>query len=269
MIFRQIEPDKKLNHLIKSYWLVDSEGENSIQRQKIIPDGFTEIIFHYKEPFRINIEGNWQIQSKHLLAGQIRNHFFLENTGYSGMFGIKFKPAALTQLFDLEMASLTDKVLDLNKAIGAKLDFIADCIHSDKDIEVKVKEIDDFLIELYHKSNLENNSISAILDLILENKGMISIKEIRGKFEITERSLERLFQRYVGLSPKFYCRIIRFAHIFELIQQKDYSWADLSYLSGFFDQSHFIKNFKEFTGEEPSQYAFDEINMANFFLKKK
>jgi transcriptional regulator GlxA family with amidase domain len=88
-------------------------------------------------------------------------------------------------------------------------------------------------------------------------------------FFITERQLERLFKKYIGLSPKFYSRIIRFNHIFQLVKEKRISWLEITHLSGYFDQSHFIRDFKAFTGEEPSQYFFDAPDMANFFLKKE
>jgi methylphosphotriester-DNA--protein-cysteine methyltransferase len=97
---------------------------------------------------------------------------------------------------------------------------------------------------------------------------MITIEEIINAIGIGERQLERLFRKYVGLSPKFYCRIIRFNYIFQLMQEQSPRLIDLTYDAGFFDQSHFIRNFKAFTGEDPSRYLFDEKNLANFFLKK-
>ena len=64
-------------------------------------------------------------------------------------------------------------------------------------------------------------------------------------------------------------RIIRFNYIFKLIQDNNQSWSGLAYEASYFDQSHFIRNFRDFTGENPSDYDFDEKNMANFFLQKK
>ncbi len=52
------------------------------------------------------------------------------------------------------------------------------------------------------------------------------------------------------------------------MEEKDASWVDLTYKSGFYDQSHFIKDFREFTGENPTNYLFDEQNMANFFMDR-
>jgi transcriptional regulator GlxA family with amidase domain len=85
---------------------------------------------------------------------------------------------------------------------------------------------------------------------------------------LSERSLERYFKQWIGLTPKFYSRIIRFAHIFELVNKDQKNWAEISAQAGFYDQAHFIKNFRAFTGEEPSKYGFKEANMANFFLQK-
>ena len=104
--------------------------------------------------------------------------------------------------------------------------------------------------------------------LIINEKGLISLQEIQQKINISERSLERYFKKNIGISPKFYSRVIRLSNIFKLIQEGKTNWADIIYQSGFYDQSHFIKNFKEFTGEEPSNYGFNEQNMANFFLSK-
>ena len=105
--------------------------------------------------------------------------------------------------------------------------------------------------------------------LILESNAAVSVAGIAKQVNVSERQLERLFKRYIGLSPKFYCRIIRFSYIFEQVQNKEVEWSELAQLTGFYDQSHFIKNFQEFTGEDPSGYFFDEINMANFFLNKE
>ena len=107
-----------------------------------------------------------------------------------------------------------------------------------------------------------------ILKLILEKQGQIPLEATSDDLGISTRSLERYFEKHVGVSPKFYTRIVRFSHIFNLIQNEDFNWLDISFLAGYYDQSHFINNFKEFTGKNPSSYGFNETNMANFFLKR-
>jgi hypothetical protein len=69
---------------------MDSDGDNSIRREKIIPNSYPEIILHYGDPYKSQINETWKIQNNYLIAGQIKNYFFLENTGVSKIFSIKF-----------------------------------------------------------------------------------------------------------------------------------------------------------------------------------
>lgn len=266
MIFKRIEPPDNLKKMIECYWIVENDDPSPV-KQKIIPDGFPEIIFHHGAPYKIRLYDFWQIQSLSLLAGQIRSHFFLENTGKAAITGIKFKPAALAQLYDLSMDDFTDKVADLSiiDSIDTELSKTVFALQADHEKLIPALNL---YFEKKQNQFRENDRINKALDLIFSKNGMITIGEIIGTIGIGERQLERLFRKYVGLSPKFYCRIIRFNYIFQLMQEQSPRLIDLTYDAGFFDQSHFIRNFKAFTGEDPSRYLFDEKNLANFFLKK-
>lgn len=267
MLYDRVIPPLSLSALVDCYWVVENE-DYTIEQQKIIPDGFPEIIFHYGDAYRINISGEWQIQPKMLLAGQIRNHFLLENTGASGMIGIKFKPATLTQLFGVGMSSITDKVMDLNSILYNEFLSISDRLLSNIPYQDKIKLLNTFFIELELKEVENDGFVRDALSLIFESNGLISVSELTEKLGINERKLERLFNKYIGLSPKFYSRIVRFNYIFTLLQGKKMSWSEVAQLGGFYDQSHFISNFQEFTGEDPSKYFFENSTMANFFLNR-
>lgn len=265
MIYQQVEPSEELSHIIKSFWMIDSEDDNTIHQQKIFPDGYPEMIFHYGDVYRVNISGNWETQSTELIAGQIRNHFFLENTGVSKMFAIKFQPWALKELFSLEMSSITDKVIVVPDSIKVKTSIIKNIAINNCEFSEKVTQIETWFLS---QKELDFHSNHKAVQYIQEKNGLIKLNELTELCKITERTLERYFKSYIGLSPKFYSRIIRFSSIFELIQEKNIDWQDIVYRAGYYDQSHFIKNFKEFTGEDPTSYGFSEQNMANFFLKK-
>jgi AraC-like DNA-binding protein len=268
LIYKQKEPNSKLEHIIKSFWLIDSENDKTTRVEKIIPDGYPELIFHYKLPYKANISGSWFSQEKFLVAGQIKNHFYLENTGEIGMFGIKLQPWILRSYFDVDMSLITDKVIPLNHINISQIEEIKNIALTDFSFESKVEKIEELFTNIIKSKTCELSKGQNATELIINFKGEISIQDVLDKVEISERSLERYFKKHIGLSPKFYSRIIRFSNIFKLVQTKDFNWSDITYLAGYYDQSHFIKNFKEFTGEEPSKYGFTEENIANFFLKK-
>lgn len=266
MIYAQKEPIEELSEVVKCFWWIDGEGSDSIRVEKIIPDGYPEMIFHYRNPYQANINGSWKLQSPCLLAGQIRNHFLLKNTGQIGMFAIKFQPWALRKLFGINMSDLTDQVVPVDEVLPHKFDEIKRIAICALPFETKVQAMERYLLALPSANKSKITKGEQAVRLMIEKKGCISIQDIQDQINISERSLERYFKNHIGLTPKFYSRVIRFSSIFALVQENPINWADVTYLAGFYDQAHFIKNFKEFTGEEPSKYRFSEQNMANFFL---
>jgi AraC-like DNA-binding protein len=270
MTYKRIAPAAGLEKYIECYWIVENDDPTPV-KQKIIPDGFTEIIFDYGEPYRIRLKDVWENQTTYLMAGQIKSHFFLENTGKAGVIGIKFKPAALTQWFGINMHAYTDKVVDLLTVdeIPATLSEKLISIAITGDHDKLISGFNELLLDFVEKSKVRDSVINDVVDLIFQKKGMITVQELTRTANLSERQLQRLFGRFIGMSPKFYTRIIRFSYIFELIQENSPRLTDISYDAGYFDQSHFIRNFKAFTGEDPSRYMFGEKNFANFFLKKE
>ncbi|AOW21078.1 helix-turn-helix domain-containing protein [Urechidicola croceus] len=258
----------KISGIIKSFWQIDNKESISIVREKIIPDGYPELIFHYGDYYKTNINGVWQTQGLYLIAGQIKNHFFLENTGESKIFGIKFQPWGLSELFKIEMSGLTDKVIEIPDKVLDTLKPVKEISVGSLSFDEKVTKIENWFIEFFSDLDLKSFKGQKAVELIIENKGKAELKNIQSEVGISERSLERYFKSKIGLSPKYYSRIIRFSHIFKLVQSNETDWSDIIFITGYYDQSHFIKNFKEFTGEDPSIYSFFEKNLANFFLKK-
>ena len=266
MRFTRIPPPVELQDIVECYWIAENDDPTPVT-QKIIPDGFPEIIFHYGDPYRIRLGEHWEIQTSTLLAGQITKHFQLENCGVSKVLGVKLKPASITRLYGISADRLTDKVLDLRSVSGI-FEELSSKMMDDHKNEVERRSI---LNEHFRslRTTVRDELPEKALAIIFTTKGKVSVEELATALFVTERQLERSFKLYVGLSPKFYCRIIRFSHIFQCIQKKDIKWSDIVYETGFYDQSHFIRNFKSFTGEEPSSYLFDNSNMANFFMNKK
>jgi AraC-like DNA-binding protein len=264
MLFKRIAPAKELNNIIECYWIAENNNSEPVE-EKIIPDGFTEMIFHYGDPYLIRFKNTWEQQAKTLLAGQISRYFFLQNTGLSGVLGIKFKPTALTHLYSISMAGLTDKVIDLSE-LNLLDAHLIDKINYNTDHQTMFSLLNQHfkpLVERY-QPGLADKAI----EMIFATKGMLSIGDLKSALFTTEKQLERVFKHFIGLSPKLYCRIVRFNYLFECKQNGNKNWADVFHTAGFYDQSHFIRNFKGFTGDEPSSYLYEKNNLGNFFLKK-
>lgn len=266
MQYFQKDPSTELSSIIKSFWQIEEQENAQIIRDKIVPDGYPELIFHFGDPYRIDISGKWEIQDKELLAGQLTNFFHLENTSAIGMFAIKLQPWVPSLLFNHKMNDLVDAVVSISNSRINIVTSLMDIAKSPDSFEEKCEKASEIFLRQVKSTEFDKNGITAIKEII-DSNGKYQISEICSKVDISERSLERFCKENIGLSPKFYSRIIRLAHIFKLVNEDKNNWAQLSYLGGFYDQAHFIKDFKRFTGEEPTKYGFNEKNLANFFLK--
>ena len=268
MIFKREHPGHHSSRWVECFWIVEND-DSTPHLQKIIPDGFTELIFHFADPYRINLGHGWEVQSASLLAGQITKHFFLENSGRTSIFGIKLKPSAPAYIFDLSMERLNNAVVDLDSVSCSRLIELREELRRRPNNESRTVLADNFFAGLPHNQAMKDETkVEKAVKWIMDTQGAQPLSELTNSLEISERQLERLFKKYVGLSPKIYCRIIRFNRIFQLWKSGDQSWASLAYEAGYADQSHFIRNFKAFSGDDPSLYDFHEKNLANFFLKK-
>ncbi len=263
MHFESREPANHLKGVVREYWIFENP-ESETHEQKIIPDGFSEIIIHYGDPFEINNSGVWKEQERLLYSNQISKHFYLRNTGRSAMLGIKLQPTGFFRLFGNSQSEFTDKVISLNGIIDVP-DSIAALVESHWSTDERIKCIESWLTEKLTGQVI--SQIPEVCDFILEKRGLISVEELATEFSISTRHLEREFKKSVGITPKLYIRIIKFSHIFNVMQE-DKPWVQVALQSGYFDQSHFIKNFKAFTGEDPSKYGFSDETLANFFLNK-
>jgi methylphosphotriester-DNA--protein-cysteine methyltransferase len=165
------------------------------------------------------------------------------------------------------MSTIVDQVISIKESTSPLLHEFAAVIRNQSDHTNRVKACEEFLQKALQTLTRETFP-TELIDTIISKNGKITIAELCMHSNIHERTLERLFKKFIGVSPKFYSRIIRFSYIFSVVNNKTLSWSEIGLESGYYDQPHFIKNFKSFTGEEPARYFFEEETLANFFLKK-
>jgi len=263
MEYSEFQPATSLRSCVECYWV----AEGSSTTQKIVPDGFSEIVFHYGDLYKFkDHQGREKIQSRAILAGQITKPIYLTPTGNSGVIGIKFKPTGIWKLLGWGMAEFTDEAYDLQKFPDMDVaQFIKQLCTLDT-IQDRIKSIETTLLQLVPSQRA--STLDEIITAIDSSQGDVSMSSLQTQFDISDRTMERMFKDQVGVSAKRYARIVRFRYIFQLIQKHEWSKAEATYLAGYFDQAHFNKEFKEFSGEDPGTYFARHHEFANFFLNR-
>ena len=194
--------------------------------------------------------------SEFYLYGQTLQPISLDVKGPYRYVVIQLYPFASKYLLNIDPKVLNDECFDLLQLHHIATKEYFSRIQAARDLETKVDIILDFIKALIVTNQVrEDDKIQQAINLILQKKGKIKIKDILSSLYITERTLERNFKAQVGLSPKQFAKIIQFQFsLSQLTQSKFDKLVDIGYDSGFTDQSHFIRAFKKYTGQTPSYY---------------
>ncbi len=262
------QPDEELSKYIKYHWsLEDFETETPHSKERVFPDGCIELIFHYGDHFKkIYDTGTTNLQPKSFIHGQITRYIELQGTGKIGVFSVRFKPAGLQPFIHFDVLKITDSTLSVAEIWGDDGNQLETTILEATTNEERVEIVERFLKSVLGTSKKNNEAIDFCVEAVLQSNGTISIEKLADELQIGKRQLERKFQAVVGLNLKMFSRITRFNYALQLIEKKEFDgFTKVAYDGGFYDQAHFIKDFKNITGLNPKQYFSENLEMVKFF----
>ncbi len=272
MNYHKFKPCESLQQFVECYFVWES-GEPV--RDFIVespPNGFCSIVFNCGDDYFLqNRKYEKLIVPRQFVAGQSIYSYNLFFNGNISITGIVFKPAALATLYGLPTYQYTEERVPLSDIF--KSSFINSSIEklqSARSPNQKARLLEEFVLKQYNGNKPEPDYIDFAANHIVENNGMVHVAELMEKIFMSRRNFERKFFKKVGLSPKYYARIRRIGYVANLIAgRKKADWVNLFTQCEFYDQSHFIKDFLEFTGRTPQQYLEANTELANLIEKPR
>ena len=262
------QPSDTLAPYIKRYWAIENTlDKDEICIQRIIPTGLTELMLYFTPRPRI-LNCSRFLSDNVALYGHQNGFYDMELTGNLSVFSIVFQPQGLMQFFKFPLHEICNQNVPLKYLNG----------QAGRDLEEKMSEAFTFhqrvsIVETYllnllktNFSDFEFRRINHIVELIKKTFGNINISQMASEACLCRKQFERIFVEHIGISPKQYLKIIRFQFaIFQKQQNTNMNLLDLSYGSGYYDQSHFINDFKSFCGLTPKQYFSESEACSDFF----
>ncbi len=258
-------PNPSLSSLIKCYWSLEGQ-ELPGTHQRIFPDGCIELVFHYGGLFqKYHPNGTSYTQPRSFIHGQLTRFIEIGSKGKVGIFSVRFQPHGLRSFTNISTHEINDDNIQVTDIWGAAGGELKNRMLEAANNEQRIQIIEQFLLNQI-QTTIANGLVKRCVSLINQTKGAINIEELSIKLNIGRRHLERQFIDAVGLNPKQYTRITRFQHVLSLVEQKRYhTLTHLAHDTGFYDQAHFIKDFREFTGLSPKQYFTEHLPLVKFF----
>ena len=268
MHYTEILPSVHLRESIKCFWTLEQTNINhSHAPEPVLPDGRMELIFNLADSFkRYHSDGTAEIQPTTLVVGQTLQSTTIEPLGKINLFGVRFQTAGAQVFFDFSLNELTDKIENLPSVLGAKGKQIEDQIIHSISTQNRIALTEKLIIEKMRSKNRFDEAIAHAAKIIETTNGLISVEKLSKVVGVVSRQLERKFQKHIGISPKSLCRINRIQTVLNVMKSKQIeSWADLTMDFGYFDQAHFIRDFKSFTGKTPMVYLADNNQLTDIF----
>lgn len=271
MNYQTFQPNPNLESLISCYWTLEVPADNDAQRQRIVPDGCIEMAFILGDDIkRYTSENEFILQPRAMVLGQTIEPFYIEPTGYVNTFAVRFYPYGFANFVSVPIKNLANKETPIEQLFEEKTaNKLEQEIIQATDVQQRIRIIERFLLNKLSEQSTVDNIVRTTIDMLLTTKGKAPINAILKEDLSKRRQLERKFVKQIGISPKQLGKVIRLQSALKLmLNQEDENLTNIAYKSEYYDQAHFIKDFKEFTGISPKDFLGNEnMTLSSLFYK--
>jgi AraC-like DNA-binding protein len=247
-----ILPPPSLVNYVRFFWVLESDDPYT---HRNLADGCIEFFFHYNGMFSEFLkDGQTQLSARSGIQGPSSNFKRFTINEPFGMFGTYLYPFALNKLFALPVTALTDQMPDLYSFLGNEGIVLEEKIMLAADNKARVRIMTQFLETKLSKSNTLLHPVFNAVHRLIHEKQNQRVEMLSAQYCLSTRQFERKFKELSGFSPKLYSRIMRFQAATANYRTTKKTLTSIAYDCGYYDQSHFIHDFKAFSGLHPRHY---------------
>ena len=260
MYYNEYRPSGALAAYIECYWVMKCPAGVTASRELIIPGGRVEIMINIGTPliFVSSAGESYTLKSNMYILGQ-RNTFFTTffHPG-TYIWGIRFRPGLFYSFCNSPASYLLNVIVEAAEIFRpVSIDKLYDELVTEEGTLRKLEIIETFLKSVLYAGKLSDDVFHETMAFIRNNDQHISVKEFCLKNKLYYKKLERQFLQCAGYTPKEFFNIRRFYNAVRLIYKSEMNLTDICHSLGFYDQAHFIKDFKKYTSLSPSKFIKD------------
>ncbi|MBI3447557.1 MAG: AraC family transcriptional regulator [Acidobacteria bacterium] len=258
MNYREVKPTPALAAHLECFWFAGDGVAPPPGRppERILPDGCVEWLFHLGDPFRrVTDSGSAELQPQSFVVGELTRHLVVTPSGRVRTMGARFKPGGAYRFVPIPLGLLTDRVAPTADVWGADGSRIEDAVMSARSDGDRIRRVEAFLTAQGDR-RAARPRLDAAVASILRSQGCARVSDLAHLVGSSPRQLEREFRSGVGLTPKGLARTIRFQNLMRLVgEPRLREWASLALDAGYADQSHMVREFREFAGQTPTDHG--------------
>ena len=272
MRLQNIEPHPLLKSYIDKMWLFVSNGKMPVEDLKlVVPNGHIKLSVAFRNGIVASVNGKaFTSKEQNIsLTGLVDVPVILdvEEDIATGTIIVEFSPQGAYRFFQISFNDIKNQIHPLTDILGTVAKQLEEQISNVVSVEGKVNVLQQFLLKQF-TLQAEDSIFEYCVAKINSSKGKITIKELEKKTGYSSRWLNMKFKEKLGISPKNLSTIIRFNQYYNAVaNNNEMDFMQNAFYDHYYDQSHFLKEFKRFTGQSHSGFEKTTNDFGKLFYK--
>jgi AraC-like DNA-binding protein len=268
-IFNFYKPNPPLSKFVDRFWLYEGYVPEH-KTERILPTGTLELAINLRQNelrfYDAERPEDCSRLSGAIVSGASGRGFTPDTPEETFLIGVHFKPGGAFPFLGLPAGKLADTHVDLETLWGPSAGRLRECLCEARTSTERFLLLHEALLSRLCHGVEQHYAVSAALEMFGKNQARPRVREAAKYLGLSQRRFIQVFKAEVGVTPKLFSRIQRFQQTRTFIQHNpSLNWAELAVDLGYFDQSHFIREFLEFSGFSPTDY----INRNKRFIEPK
>jgi AraC-like DNA-binding protein len=269
MIYIERNPHPALAPYIKLFWYTRNPlAQHGLER--VLPTAHLQIVMSLARDYLTDCNGSMSGHSAASILGGIRSRYqVIDRFDMTELIGVIFRPGGTTPFFPMSAHDAANTEIGLGDLWGRHEARLRDRLRESGHIGEKFRILDaEFLQRLaQRRATQQPPALSLALTAMHGSDEALTVGGISRRIGLSTRRLSEIFREQVGTTPKLYLRILRFQKaVQQLHRGTDVRWMDLALNCGYYDQSHFVNDFREFSGINPTTYSATRRLWSNHIL---
>ncbi len=243
---------RPLSRFVDFFWLTEGYVQPH-GAERVLPTGCVDLILSLDEHHDADV-----------VAGARSESFVLDTSRALSFIGARFRPGGAFAFLGLPIGEIEGLAVEPTVLWGSRARVLRQQLLDAPAPEARLRVLERFLLERLHEARDPHPAVGFAIDAIERAHGDASVAALVERTGLSARRFIAAFRDEVGLPPKVFCRLARFRRVIGALRTvEEVDWADIALECGYFDQSHFIHDFRSFAGVSPSAYLRHRTSSAN------
>jgi AraC-like DNA-binding protein len=241
-VYLEYSPSPRLNPFVASYWSLQVSEIKEPENYRVLPDGCIDLLFD-------NIS-----RPSGVIVGSMTKSVSVTLQPNAKYFGVRFRPGGASSFLNISLKEIADTQLKLEDVWRNAYSEFSD-VMDNKQVKRQIETVENLLEKQLSNNAIGNRKVQAAITLLNAHDGNYSVNMLSKTLEISRQHLNRIFTEAVGLNLKMFSRIVRLQAALKCARRAPVNdWALFALENGYYDQAHFISDFKDLTGVTPTNF---------------